>query len=114
MIGPLPILSVQYASTKALTPALKLEQSRHKQLLHLMYLHSKNEANLRKPVCVTRAVNKLVFKTATKCTGKYLGSPFYKGTLLRNVLSSEQQRTDTVVQFVNGIKRLYVGYQELW
>ena len=49
---------------------LGLEQRRRKQLLRLMYLHSRNESNIKKPVRMTRAVKKLVFKTATKCTGK--------------------------------------------
>ena len=71
-----------------------------------MYLHSKHEANIEKPVRLTRAVTKIVFKTAPKCTRKYLGSPFYEGTLLWNDLSSEQQSTDTVLQFINGMKKL--------
>ena len=42
---------------------LGLEQRRHKQLLPLMYLHSKVETNMKKHI--TRAVMKLVFKTAS-------------------------------------------------
>ena len=93
---------------------LGLEQRRRKQLLRLMYLHSKKEGNVKQPVRVTRAVTKIVFRTATKCNRKYLNSPFYKGNLFWNDLSSEQQHSDNVLQFVNGIKRLYVRYQEIW
>ena len=93
---------------------LGLEQRRRNQLLRLMYLHSKNDANVKEPLRTTRAITKIVFKTATKCNSKYLNSPFYKGTVLWNGLSPQQQRTDNVLQFVNGIKRLYAGYQEIW
>ena len=93
---------------------LGLEQRRRKQLLRLMYLHSNNEGNVKNPARITRAVTKVVFKTASKCTGRYLNSPFYKGTLLWNQLSSEKQRSNTVLQFVNALKKLYTGYQEIW
>ena len=63
---------------------LRLEQRRRKQLLRLMYLHSKVEANMKKPERITRAIMKPVFKTASRCTNKYLNSPLYKGTILWN------------------------------
>ena len=46
--------------------------------------------------------------------GKYLGSPFYKETLLWNTLSVELQRIDNVMLFANGLKKMYVRYQEIW
>ena len=46
-------------------------------------------------------------KTPTKCTVKYLKSPFYKGTILWNQL-------EAVTKFVEALKPLYVGYQETW
>ena len=58
---------------------LGLEQRSRKQLLRLMYMHSKDEDNIKKSVRITRAVAKLGFKLPTKCTGKYMNSPFYKG-----------------------------------
>ena len=67
---------------------LGLELRRRKQLLRLMYLHSKNDANIKDPARQTRTGNNIVFKTATKCNGKYLNSPFYKGTLLWNKLDA--------------------------
>ena len=36
-------------------------------------------------------MTKIVFKTPAKCERKYLNSPFYKGTLMWNNLSLEQQ-----------------------
>ena len=93
---------------------LGLEQRRRKQLLRLIYLHSKNDDNIKKPTRQTKAVTKIVFKTATKCTGNYLGSPFYRGTLLWNLLSPEEQCSNTVLQFVHGLKKLYTRYQEIW
>ena len=93
---------------------LGLEQRHRKQLLRLMYLHSKNENNVKVPVRLTRAVTKIVFKTATKCTGEYLNSPFYKGILYWNDLSVAEQRFDTVFHFASGLTRSYNIFQEIW
>ena len=93
---------------------LGLEQRRRKQLLRLMYLHSKDDNNLKVPVRLTRAMTKVYFKTATKCTTKYLNSPFYKGTLFWNQLSSVEQHTDNVSRFVTSLSRIYKNYQEVW
>ena len=79
-----------------------------------MYLHSKNVDNLKVPSRPTRAMHKVIFKTATKCTGKYLNSPLYKGVLLWNLLDSNIQKSNTVIQFVQYLKKMYDGYQELW
>ena len=91
-----------------------LEQRRRRQLLRLMYLHSKVGHNIKVPQRVTRAITKLVFTTATRCTNKYLNSPFYKGTILWNDLDVELQKIDNVKLFVEGIKKLYRNYQEIW
>ena len=91
-----------------------LEQRRRLQLLHLMYLHSKVEVNVKIARRVTRAVTKIVFNTATRCTGKYLNSPFYKGTLIWNSLDVGLQTANNVDIFMNGIKMLYRNYQEIW
>ena len=91
-----------------------LEQRRRRQLLRLMYLHSKVENNLKECVRITRAVTKIVFKTASRCTGKYLNSPFYKGTILWNNLDVDLQKICNVNRFVKGIKKLYLIYQEIW
>ena len=84
---------------------LGLEQRRRKQLLRLMYLHSKNVDNVKKSVRPTRAGTKIVFKTATICTGKYLSSPFYKGILFWNQLNYEEQQSNTVLQFVKCLEK---------
>ena len=57
----------------------------------------------------TRAMHKVIFKTSTKCTGKYLNSPFYKGVLLWNLLDADTpadtQKSNTVIQCVQYLKR---------
>ena len=80
-----------------------------------MYLHSKNLENVKEPVCLTRAMKKTAYKTASKCATKYLNSPFYEGPLLRYQLSSEMQKSDyNVVKFTGCLKTLYTRYQEMW
>ena len=91
-----------------------LEQRRRRQLLRLMYLHSKIESNVKKPVRVTRAITKVTFKTASRCVNKYLNSPFYKGTILWNNLDVELQRIGSVKRFVGELKKLDRNYQEIW
>ena len=93
---------------------LGLEQRRRKQFLRLMYLNSRKVENIKQPARVTRAVDKVVFNIPGKCDVKYLSSPFYRGTLIWNNLSRNQQRADSVIQFVKLINGLYVGYQEIW
>ena len=79
-----------------------------------MYLHSKVKSNMKKPVCITRAVIKATFKTSSRCTSKYLNSPFYKGTILWNNLDVDLQRAYNVTKFMEGLNRLFTVYQELW
>ena len=43
-----------------------LEQRRRKQLLRLMYLHSRNDNDLKVPVRLIRAWTKLIFKTVVE------------------------------------------------
>ena len=93
---------------------LGLEQRRRKQLLRLMYLHSKKEQNVKKPVRLTRAITKIIFSTPAKCTRKYLNSPFSKGTLLWNVLDANVQRIANVLQFVSSLRKIYTRYEETW
>ena len=59
---------------------------------------------------MTRAAGKIIFKTATKCTGKYMNSPFYKGTLFWNDISAVEQYLESVLQFANVLDKLYVLY----
>ena len=91
-----------------------LEQRRRKQLLRLMYLHSKHEGNVKRSVRLTRAVTKIVFKMPSKITGKYFHSPFYRGILLWNELNTDIQKSVNVTIFTNQLKKIYVRYQEIW
>ena len=80
----------------------------------MMYIHSGKEKNGKRSICVTRADNEIVFKTATKCTGKYQNSPFHKGTQMWNVLNEDVQKSCNVLRFTTSLKTLYDGYQEIW
>ena len=62
-------ISIEHLHMKS--KLLSLEQRREKQLLMLMYIHSKNN-NVRKiPGRETRNANKFTFKTALKIGTKY-------------------------------------------
>ena len=91
-----------------------LEQQRKKQLLCLIYLHSRKDITVKKTIRLTRSINKVIFKTPSKCTWKYLNSPFYKGTLLWNTLDVYLQKANNVTQFTKHLKKLYTRYQEIW
>ena len=93
---------------------LGLEQRRRKQLLRLMYIHSRKVANLKRPARQTRAASKLTFNIATKCTTKYICSPFYKGNRLWNDLSEDLQKSCNVLKFTQGLNTLYKVYEEIW
>ena len=43
-----------------------------------------------------------------------MNSPFYKGTLLWDKLSTELQHANNVKCFEENLKKLYVVYQEIW
>ena len=85
---------------------LGLEQRRRKQLLQLMYIHSRTEVNVKKTVRITRV--------PTKCMSRYMNSSFHKGTLFRDKLSAELQHANNVERFMTELKKLYVVYQEIW
>ena len=93
---------------------LGLEQRRRKQLLRLMYLHSKDESNIKQPARLTREASKIVFKIPSRCTDKYMRSPFYKGNILWNQLDVNVQKICNVTKFTEALNTLYVGYQEIW
>ena len=57
---------------------------------------------------------KIVFKTETRCSGTYLRSSFYKGTILWNGLRDDVQKSDTVTEFMQNIDRMYDVYEEIW
>ena len=69
---------------------------------------------MKKAVRLTRARTKISFKVPAKCTPQYMGSPYYKGTLLWNVLEAEVQKSATVIAFKSKMRKLYPRYQEIW
>ena len=93
---------------------LGLEQRRRKQLLRLMYLHSKNELIIKQPARLTREASIIVFKVPSRCTDKYMRSPFYKGNILWNQLDVNVQKICNVTKFTEALNTLYVRYQEIW
>ena len=85
-------ISIEHLHIKS--KLLSLEQRREKQLLMLMYIHSKN-INVRKiPGRETRNANKFTFKSAPKIGTKYGNSPFYRGTILWNKLERDVQLSE--------------------
>ena len=72
---------------------VSLEQLRNVQLLKLMYLRSKKENYIKKPVRALRGNIKVKFKLMSKCTGKYMNSPMYRGSTLWDTLRVNIQRS---------------------
>ena len=88
-----------------------LEQRWKSQLLKIMYHQSKNEQNIKVPNRHTRGADKVVFNVPTRCSRKYLKSPFYVGTQLWNSLPETSQRSDNLLKFEKKISPLYKLYQ---
>ena len=64
-------------------------------LLKLLYGWSKTVNHLKVPQRVTRAGSKIMFDIPTRCTDKYLNSPLYRGSQVRDTLSEIVQRSET-------------------
>ena len=65
-----------------------LEQRRTLQLLKIMYQQSRNVQNIKVANRPPRAAEKIfVFNIPSKCTAKYLNSPYHMGTQMCNSLS---------------------------
>ena len=60
---------------------------------------------------LTHAAAKIIFKTPTRCSDKYLNSPLYKGTKIWNTLDVNIQQLDTIDRFVKYTKQPYLVYQ---
>ena len=88
-----------------------LDQRRRKQLVKLMYYHSINEQNVKKPIRPTRAAEKIVFNIPNRCTTKFLNSPYYIGTQIWNDLSFAVQSSENMLVFERSISPLYAEYQ---
>ena len=76
-----------------------------------MYQQSKNVSNKKAPARRTRAAEKIVFNIPTRCTTKYLNSPYYLGTQLWNNLSGDTQRMDNIRRFEKCVAPLYRVYR---
>ena len=59
-----------------------LEQRRSIQLMKLMFVRSKKIECLQVPTRVLRGNCKIKFKPMSKCSGKYMNSPLYRGSIL--------------------------------
>ena len=88
-----------------------LDQRRKSQLLKMMYQQSKNVNNIKVKIRPTRAAEKIVFNVPTKCTTKYLNSPYYVGTQLWNNLNEMTQRKENIFEFEKSIAPMYRLYQ---
>ena len=88
-----------------------LEQRRNMQLLKLIYHQSKNPSNIKAPTRPTRAGEKIVFNIPTRCTTKYLNSPYYLGTQIWDNLPVDTQRMNSIRRFEKCVDSLYKVYR---
>ena len=88
-----------------------LEQRRSLQLLKIIYQQSRDPQNVKIATRPTRAADKIVFNVPSKCTTKYLNSPYYQGIQLCNQLSEQTQRMENRKKFERKIAPLYKTYR---
>ena len=74
-----------------------------KTLIHIGYVCERQ----------TRMANKFVFETESKIGTKYENSPFYRGTKLWNLLSSDIQFSENRWVFKAKIAKMYKTYRPL-
>ena len=82
---------------------ISLEQRRSIQLLKLMFVRSKKPGNLKIPVRLLRGNSKPKFKLMSKCSGKYINSPLYRGSILWDQLEENIQKSCTIKEFTKAI-----------
>ena len=87
---------------------VSLEQRRQIQCLNLIYILSKKESNIRKNNVNTRANVKIKFHLMTKCSGKYLGSPLYRGSILWDNLDEITQDLPSMKHFSAVLRKIVV------
>ena len=92
---------------------VSLEQRRQVQCLVLMYRLSKKEMYIKRTNVNTRGNVKIKFKLMTRCSGKYLGSPLYRGSLLWDKLEKEIQNLPSVKQYTNVLIKNCRVYKDL-
>ena len=61
----------------------------------------------------TRGNCKIKFRLMSKCTGKYLGSPLYRGSILWDKLDKNVQEMLDVRKFTNEVMKGYKIYVDL-
>ena len=89
-----------------------LEQRQKLQLLKLMYYKSKIVTNIKVASRPTRAGDNIVFRIPTKCTTKYLNSPYYIGAQLWSKARGDVQRAANIFEFDKHIAPFYRTYQD--
>ena len=92
---------------------VSLEQRRQIQCLSLMYRLSKKDAYIKRPNVYTRGNVKIKFKVMTKCSGKYLGSPLYRGAQLWDKLDKITQDLPNVKLFSEALIKNCRVYEDL-
>ena len=83
------------------------------QLLKLLFYRSKNQVHLKRSVRPTRGNMKIKFNVMSRTTTKYLNSPFLRGTVLWDVLSTEIQKAESMYEFKKQLKKRYKEYDDL-
>ena len=83
---------------------VSLEQRRQIHCLILMYRLSRKERYVKRTNVNTRGNVKVKFKLMTKCSGKYLSSPLYRGSQLWDKLEKDTQDLQNVKQVSNLIR----------
>ena len=93
---------------------LSLEQRRHIQVLCLMFMYKNRHYDVRRVHNRrTRAAELYSFiRERYNCT-KYRTSPYYKGSLLWDVLPVEAKRTESLLEFKKCLKKVYKTYDDI-
>ena len=92
---------------------ISLEQGRQIQCLNLMYRLSRKPIYIKHTNVNTRGNVKIKFNLMTKCTGKYLNSPLYRGAALWDGLDKNVQDSPTLKEFVAKLMKKYKVYADL-
>ena len=92
---------------------ISLEQRRSIQLLKLMYARSKKVECLKMPVRTLRGNCKIKFKLMSKCSGKYMNSPLYRGSILWDQLEESIQKSCTITKFTKSVCHKNKEYKDM-
>ena len=92
---------------------VSLEQRRQVQCLSLMYRLSKKEVYVKRTNVHTRGNVKIKFKLMSRCSGKYLSSPLYRGSQLWDKLDKTTQDLPNVKLFSTSLVKNCRVYKDL-